>query len=243
MSRIEVLGVKVDKIKLIEVLDRLASVLDRRGQAMVVTANPEIIMLARRDEYFARILAEAELVTADGIGLVIASKILGTPLAERVTGIDLTQNLLGLAALKGWGVYFLGARQEVVQKAVDNIKCMYPGLRISGYHHGFFADSETEVIESIKKASPDILLAALGMGKQEKWIYEHQRELGVSVAIGVGGSFDVFAGAVKRAPVWMQKAGLEWLYRLITQPSRFFRMLELPKFLMAVLAYKFRGPQ
>lgn len=237
-GKIDILGVKIDQLDLSEALQYIVQVIKEGGRAMIVTANPEIVMKARREPRFAEILSEADLITADGVGLIIAAKIFGTPLKGRVTGIDLIQALFEIGSREGYRFYFLGAREEVVKQAVANVRAKYPGIVMAGYHHGYFQDDEDGVLADIKASRPHILLAALGMGKQEAWISAHQAELGIPVAIGVGGSFDVLAGAVKRAPVFMQRLGLEWLYRLITQPSRFFRMLELPKFLFLVLAKK-----
>ncbi len=234
MKRVSILGVEIDNLDLGEAVQRINGYIERGEPSMVVTANPEIVMLARADREFRDILKNAKLVTADGIGLVIAARILGTPLKQRVTGIDLVTALFKNAENKSYRFYFLGARPGVAEKAADNIRNRYPGVTVAGIHHGYFKD-DLQVVADISEKKPDILLVALGMGKQEKWISEHAAEIGIPVSIGIGGSFDIFAGEIKRAPEWMQKAGLEWLYRLVKQPSRFFRMLQLPRFLLAVI--------
>nr|WP_269438337.1 WecB/TagA/CpsF family glycosyltransferase [Phosphitispora fastidiosa] len=190
------------------------------------------------DPDFKACLDDALLVTADGIGIVIAARLLGKPLKQRVTGIDLTTALFKQAVAKKYRLYFVGAKPGVAEKAAENIRNSYPGIEIVGTQHGYFTD-DNEIIKDIKNKKPDILLAALGMGKQEKWIAERVEPAGIPVSIGVGGSFDVFAGAAKRAPQWVQDAGVEWLYRLVRQPSRFRRMLQLPRFLVAVLLSRF----
>ena len=233
-ERVSVLGVGIDNVDLAEALGKINEYVEKGKPGLVVTANPEIVMLARKAPDFKACLDDALLVTADGIGIVIAARLLGRPLKQRVTGIDLTTALFQQAAAKKYRLYFVGAKPGVAQKAAENIRRSYPGIQIVGIQHGYFTDDH-EIIEDIIIKKPDILLAALGMGKQEKWIAERVEPAGVPVSIGVGGSFDVFAGEAKRAPKWVQDAGVEWLYRLLRQPSRFWRMLQLPRFLAAVL--------
>ncbi len=233
MNRVSILGIEIDDLDLQEAVNRINGYIEKGQPSMVVTANPEMIMLAEADREFRECLQQARMVTADGIGLVIAAKILGTPLRQRVTGIDLVTALFENAENKKHRFYFVGARPGVAEKAAENIRNRYPGVTIAGLHHGYFED-DSHLISDIAEKKPDILLVALGMGRQEKWIKDRVQKTGVPVSIGVGGSFDVLAGEVKRAPVWMRKAGLEWLYRLIKQPSRFIRMLQLPRFLIAV---------
>ncbi|HWJ02353.1 MAG TPA: WecB/TagA/CpsF family glycosyltransferase [Verrucomicrobiae bacterium] len=240
MDRVSILGVEVDNVSLIEAVNRVEGLALGGTPSLVVTANPEIIWRARSDKSFAQCLEAAEMVTADGIGIIIAAKILGKPLKQRVTGIDLITAIFAGAEKKPFTFYFLGGRPGIAQKALENITARFPGVQVVGVHHGYF-DDDAAILKDIKEKKPDILLAALGMGKQEKWIREKAMAAGVPVSIGVGGSFDVFSGEVKRAPVWMQKAGIEWLHRLIKQPSRLGRMLQLPKFLAAVIGSRLTG--
>lgn len=233
MMTTKILGIPVHALTLREAAEKLQQYIGQGLPRLVITANPEIIMLARADAGFREILTKADMVTADGIGLVIAARILGTPLKERVTGIDLSRELLGIAAQQGYRLYLLGAKPGVVEKAAANLVKDFPGLQIVGCRDGYFSE-DGPVIADIRAKSPDILLVALGMGKQEKWVWQHRAELGVPVSIGVGGSLDVYAGVVQRAPEWMQKTGLEWLYRLLRQPARIGRMLVLPYFLVLV---------
>ena len=242
MSKVSILGVGIDNLSLQEVVDRINALVEQRKPSLIVTANPEIIMRARQDRGFADCLKAAEVITADGIGLIIAAKLLGTPLPERVTGIDLITKLFQEAQSRKYRFYFVGAKPGVAEKAALNIKEIFPYVEIVGVHHGYFQD-DSAIISDIMEKKPDILLAALGMGRQESWIRDRVNAVGVPVSIGVGGSFDVFAGEAKRAPHWMQRAGVEWLYRLIKQPSRFWRMLELPKFLIEVVLVRFLGKQ
>lgn len=238
---VRILGVRVDSLTLPEAADRIEEYIATEGSKIVVTANPEIIMLALKDAEFSAIMADAEMVTADGIGLVIGARILGTPLPARVTGIDLSQEIFRRATQRGWKIFLLGAAPGIAEEAAQNLCQKYKGLEIVGTHHGFFKpEDEEEIIHQVQLSRPDILLVALGMGRQEKWVWKNRHRLQVPVNIGVGGSLDVYAGRVKRAPLWMQKLGLEWLHRLILQPWRFLRMLVLPKFLLQVIFDKAR---
>ncbi len=234
MNRVSILGVEIDNIDLKEAVNRIDGYIEQKKPSLVVTVNPEIIMLARDDSHFKAYLREAQMVTPDGIGIIIAARLLGKPLKQRVTGIDLISALFERSAEKKYRFYLVGAKPGVAEKAAMNIRDRYPGVEITGIQHGYFHD-DAPILDDIRRKAPEILLVALGMGKQEKWIRDRVQQSGIPVSIGVGGSFDVFAGETKRAPVWMRKAGLEWLYRLIKQPSRLGRMLKLPGFLLAVL--------
>lgn len=235
----DILGVQVDILTLTEAVGKIELFIRQGAPRLVVTANPEIIMLARDDAGFKEILTNTDMVTADGIGVVVAARILGAPLEERVTGIDLSRELFGIASRQGYSIYLLGAKPGVAEQAALNLVRDFPGLQIVGCHDGYFSD-DGPVVEDIRAKRPDILLVALGMGKQEKWFWRYKAELGVPVAIGVGGSLDVYAGVAHRAPQWVQGMGLEWLYRLIKQPSRIGRMLVLPYFLVLVVLERVR---
>jgi len=238
MDRVSILGVNIDNVCLEEAVHRAESFVNRGEPLLVVTANPEMIMLARRDRSFRLCLESAGMVTADGIGLIIAARLLGRPLKERVTGIDLVSALFRRTSGKKPAFYFAGGLPGIAEKAAANVREAYPGVEIAGVWDGYFED-DTAIIEDIQQKKPDIVLAGLGMGKQEKWLKERVLAAGVPVGIGVGGSFDVLAGAAKRAPGWMRRLGLEWFYRLVRQPSRFGRMLQLPRFLLAVVLSRF----
>lgn len=234
----EILGIRVDEVDKAASLDlirtRLSLPRPSRGFAQVVTLNPEGIMLAREDAALKNIIAQAALVTPDGSGLLWAANQLGRPLKERVTGIDLLEDIAGLAGRAGWRVYFLGAKPGYAQLAAEALKSRYPGLIVAGVENGYFREREATVLAAIQAAEADILFAALGMPYQEHWLYEHQGELQGLVALGVGGSFDVLAGKVKRAPRLWQKLCLEWLWRLLSDPRRWRRYLALPRFMAAV---------
>lgn len=240
IEKVTILGIPVARLTMEEVLVWATDTVKEGKPAHVVTANAEIIYRAHRDPQLGEILRQAALVTADGSGVVWASRYLGAPTPERVTGVELTERLLALAEEKGWGVYFLGAKQEVVERAVKNVLIRHKGLKISGYRDGYFTKQENDqVMSNIDRVKPHILLAALGSPKQEYFIRELQARFQIPLAIGVGGTFDVLAGTVQRAPAWFQRHGLEWLYRLLKEPSRFGRMLALPRFVLAVITQKY----
>lgn len=241
MKKTHVLGVPFDVVTMAEAVEKTKKMLADGGQHFICTPNPEIVMEARQDKELMAILREADMVVPDGIGVVWASKYSETRLTERVAGYDLTQNLMAELAATGHTFYFFGGAPGVASTAARKMMKKYPGLQVVGIHNGYFDEKEEKrIIQDIKTKSPSILLVGLGAPKQEKWIYDNLRLIGAKVAIGVGGSFDVMAGNVKRAPKVFQKLGLEWFYRLITQPTRWKRMLRLPKFMLTVLKTKGR---
>ena len=237
MQRVQVniLGIRVDVVTMTEALDRVEAFIRERQPRLVATANAEMVMLAQEDQLLSDILNSADLVLADGAGVVWAAKRLGAGVPERVAGFDLTQELLARAAISGHRIFWLGAAPGIAESAAQAASQRHPGLITVGIHDGYFAPDDRTIPQMVREARPDILLCALGVPKQEKWLREHLDKLQVPVSIGIGGTFDVMAGKVKRAPVWMQRAGLEWSYRLIRQPSRLIRMLALPKFALRVL--------
>jgi len=234
-NQINILGVNVDSVTMQEALDRLEAFIQKGQPRLVATANAEMVMVAQQDAELLSILNAADLVLADGAGVVWAAGRLGSGVPERVAGFDLTQNLLRRAALAGYRVYWLGAAPGTAEIAAEKAAALYPGLLTVGMHDGYFSPDDETILQTIRETHPDILLCALGIPKQEKWLSNNLPQLSVPVSIGVGGTFDVMAGKVKRAPLWMQKSGLEWSYRLIRQPSRIVRMLALPDFVLRVL--------
>jgi N-acetylglucosaminyldiphosphoundecaprenol N-acetyl-beta-D-mannosaminyltransferase len=203
---------------------------------MVFTPNSEMIMAAREDEHLRTVLNAGDLNIADGIGVVYASRLLGKPLKERVAGFDLAKRIIEKLPQKPYSLFLLGGVPGVAETAKQNLERQYPGIKIVGTHDGYFnQQDEQRVIEEINKTNPDILFVCLGMSKQEKWIYHNRDKLNTKVCMGIGGSLDVFAGKVKRAPEIYQKLGLEWFYRLMKEPWRYKRMLALPKFAFTVV--------
>ncbi len=236
-ERVNILGVDVDAVTMAEAVDVVRRAMDTRAGVMVATANAEMLMRATHDEELRRILNASALVVPDGAGTVWAARHLGHAMPERVAGYDLAQELLRCAPAEGRRVYFFGSAPGVAEKAKAKAEQLYPGIEIVGVRNGFFSPADNAaIIAEIRAARPDLLLVALGVPKQEKWIAAHLAELDVPVAIGVGGTLDVMAGVMKRAPYWMQKAKLEWLFRGLMQPKRAGRLLALPKFVLKVHA-------
>lgn len=236
-----IMDIPVYKSTLIKTTELLLTWIDQgKMHQQIVTANSEIIYKSKKDSKLRKILQRAALVTADGMGVVWASRILGDPVPERVTGYDLLHALLQLGNERQISTYLVGAKPEVVSAVAFEIKRLYPNVIIKGYHHGYFDSvTERELLEDIKEKQPDLLFVALGSPRQEFWINDHLTDLPVKVAIGVGGSFDILAGVIDRAPEKWQKLGLEWAYRLIREPSRVGRMAALPKFALSVWKDKF----
>ena len=238
-KKVTILGVPVDVITMGEAVARIDGFIEKRTPVLVATANAEMLMRATHDGALRRILQGAAMVTPDGAGTVWAAHHLGHAMPERVAGYDMVQELMREAPAKHRRIFFFGSAPGVADKAKKKAEQLYPGIEIVGTRNGFFtAADEPAIIEEIKAAHPDILLAALGVPKQEKWLAKHLGELGVPVAIGVGGTFDVMAGVMKRAPRWMQRAKLEWLFRGMMQPQRAGRFLALPRFVLKVHAQK-----
>ena len=236
---VEILGVKVDAVTMAQAVERVQELISARKPAIVATANAEMLMRATHDAELHQILNAAELVVPDGAGTVWAAHHLGYEMPERVAGYDLVQELLKLAPKKSQRIFFFGSAPGIAEKAKAKAETLYPGIEIAGTRNGFFtAADEPEIIAQIRNSRADILLAALGVPKQEKWLAAHKSELNVPVSIGVGGTLDVMAGAVRRAPKWMQRAKLEWLFRAMLQPSRAGRLIALPKFVLKVHASK-----
>ncbi len=229
------LGVPVAAVTMDEALNILERFLSERRTHLVVTSDASAVVRAQEDVEFRHIVQSADLVTPDGIGVVWSARLLGLPIYERVPGVELMAKLCERAAKKGWRVFLLGARPGIAEKAAQNLQNRYPGLQVVGTHHGYFSpEEEQQVIAQVKAAQPDILFVAFGIPKQEKWIARHAQELNVPICIGVGGSFDVYAGVVRRAPEWVQRLCLEWLYRTLKDPKRLPRLLAIPKLLWMV---------
>lgn len=238
-KKVAILDVNVDSVKMTEAIDIVENLMAAQEPSFIATANAEMIMMADQDEELKSILNHADLVVPDGAGTVWAARHLGVAMPERVAGYDLTQHLLARAPQTNRRVFFFGSAPGVADKAKIKAEAEYPGIQIVGVRDGYFKkEQEQEIIDQIKNAHPDLLLAALGVPKQEKWLYEHLQELNVPVSIGVGGTLDVMAGVMKRAPLWMQKAKLEWLFRGLLQPKRMGRLMALPRFVIKVYAQK-----
>ena len=234
---VELLGFNIDNYSFEEAVVRAKNMIDGHKVSQVVTINPEMFQCAEKDADFANIIKEAEMVIPDGVGVKIALKLAGKK-ADRIPGIDFAKRLLTEASKSNIPTAIIGAKEEVIEKAVDNLQKEIKGLNIVYYHNGYF-DSDEEIYRELKAKSPKLILVALGSPKQEVFIYNAKKVLNPALMIGIGGSLDVWSGNVKRAPKIFQILGLEWLYRTITQPSRFKRIFPaLPLFLMKVINYK-----
>ncbi len=242
METIDILGVKINKIDMNEAVETAKGYMNEGGFHYIFTPNSEIVMAAYKNKELAEKVNSADMRTADGIGLVYAGKILGSPLKERVAGFDLVMKLLEALPEMGKSAYFFGGAPGVAEEAAKKLEEKFPGINICGTANGYFDEvREKEIIAEINEKKPDLLLVCLGFPKQENWISSHKDELSCSLAMGVGGTLDVIAGKVQRAPDIFIKLGLEWFYRLIKQPSRIGRMMALPKFLLTVIGKKITG--
>ena len=244
MKKTDILGVRFDEITLDQAAAIAADYIKDEGFARtIVTPNPEMVMAAASDEEFRDILNLANLCVPDGIGIVAASKIIGGGLTKRVAGIELVDALFERLSKEGQrcSVYLLGGKPGVAARAGQKLERKYNAVRVAGVCDGYFdAECERLIAEEIGAAAPDILLVGLGFPKQEKFIDRNRAVMNAKVSIGCGGSLDVFAGEVKRAPLFFRKLGLEWFYRLVRQPSRLRRMGALPAFVLSVINYKLR---
>ncbi|WP_257008370.1 WecB/TagA/CpsF family glycosyltransferase [Bacillus sp. FJAT-45350] len=240
-DKVSILGVDFVNTTLSGMVTQLATHLDNEEKAFVVTANPEIVLHAHQNPSYKEVLQKASYVTADGIGVVKAAQLLGKPLPERVTGFDMFMQLLQLANEKSLSIYLLGAKDEVLQRAINKINEQFPNIKIVGSHHGFFDWEKDGIDRQIKELKPDLVFVALGLPRQENWIAQHYNQFDKGVFMGIGGSFDVLAGEVNRAPEIWQKLNVEWLYRLVQEPTRWRRMLALPKFALKVVGQRVQG--
>ena len=237
MNIVKLFGYEINIFDFDEALSYAFELEKQDKVSQIVTINPEMFDCAKKDDKFSQILKNAEMVLPDGIGVKIALKLTGQK-SNRIAGIDFAYKMLKLSAQNGFPIALIGAKQEVLLRAKENLENQISNLNIVYIHDGYFQDDK-EIINDLKRTAPKLILAALGSPKQEKFIYNLKSSLNFGLAIGVGGSFDVWAGKVKRAPVIFQKFGLEWLYRTITQPERFKRIFPaLPLFIFRALFAK-----
>lgn len=224
-GRATILGFPVDKMTLDQFVERLEQFIPTREPHHLVLVNAAKIVKSKFDLDLAKIIHSADLVGADGVPIVWTSRLLGDPLPGRVNGTDLMERLLELSARQQYKIYLLGATQEVIENTAIKLLEQYPTLQLAGYRHGYFKSLEEEihVAEEIGNSGADILLVGMGTPMKEKWVYRHIKRLNVPVIHGVGGSFDIYGGQAKRAPEWMQKCGLEWLFRTFQEPKRLWK--------------------
>ena len=223
-SRIDIMGCQIDNLSMEQTLQTIEGFITSGRPHQHVVVNVDKLVKAQRDAGLRDIINSCDLINADGMPVVWASRLLGKPLVERVAGVDLFEALMARAAVQGWRVYLLGAREPVVRKVHDLYLQKYPGLRITGYRDGYWQpEQEAEVVNQIRTAGADLLFVAISSPKKEQFLSRHQADMRVPFSMGVGGTFDVAAGLVKRAPLWMQRSGLEWFYRFLQEPRRMFR--------------------
>jgi N-acetylglucosaminyldiphosphoundecaprenol N-acetyl-beta-D-mannosaminyltransferase len=231
-----VLGVRVDDVTNAETLVEIERLIDLGGPAQVVTVNPEFVMAARRDPAFRSVIEHAALALPDGAYLRVAARLAGDRLRERVAGVDTCLALAGMAAARGWSLYLLGAAAGVAEAAAARLKERHPELRVAGCWAGSPDEAAAPaIVARVQASGADVLLVAYGAPAQDLWLARHLGATGARLGMGVGGAFDFISGRVSRAPVCLQRAGLEWLYRLVRQPWRWRRQLVLPRFLLLAL--------
>lgn len=237
ICKIDVLGVPFDNVTLTEAVDTAFGWLGGTEKRFVVTPNPEIVQLCVRDPEAKQAVVSADLILPDGIGVIKGAAMLGRPLRERVPGYDFALGLMRKLAGTEYSVFLLGAKPGVAEEAAEKLKEMIPGLRIAGTNDGYFKE-DAPVAEKIRQSGADVLFVCLGAPKQELWARKHAAELPCRLYAGLGGALDGWAGRVRRAPLIWQKMGLEWLYRMLKEPTRFKRFGALPQFLLAVRRQK-----
>lgn len=236
---VSIFGIRVSKVDMKTTVSYLTEAVHNRIPHQVITANPIMVMAALENPSYMEIMKSAELVVPDGTGVVWAADYCKEPVAERVAGFDLLHELLRQGESYNWRVYLLGSTPEVIRETTSRLQTGYPGIVIAGYHDGFFGpDEDEQIIAGILEAKPDLLFVARGADSQEPWIAKYKSRLQIPVMMGVGGSFDVISGKSRRAPKAFQKLRAEWLYRLIKEPTRYKRMLALPKFAVKVVREK-----
>lgn len=239
MDHVKIYGISINNVSFDEAIETSKGYLKGNKLKTIFTPNTEIVMAAKKNEKLKAIINRADLIIPDGVGLIYASRIRKKPLKERVTGFDLSMKLLDIANDHEYSIYLLGGKEGISKKAGDKIKKKYPKIHIVGYHNGYFNDrEEAKILETINESKPDIIFVGLGFPKQEMWIDENKNKIHGKLIIGNGGVMDIISGKAKRAPELFQKLGLEWLYRLVTNPSRIKRQIALPKFMLEVIFNK-----
>lgn len=239
MNKVSILNVPFSSATHEETIAFFKKCVEQNKKTFVVTANPEIVMYANKNKEYMDILQQADWITPDGIGIVKAAPILKQHIPERVSGYDLFLDLLELSDKEHLSVYFLGAKNDVLQKVLTIVTERYPNVRIVGSHHGYFGTNDENIVKDIQETKPDFIFTALGYPVQEKWISKHLPIFEKGIFIGIGGSFDVISGKTKRAPKLYRNLNLEWLYRIVSQPKRIKRALYLPVFAMQVIWKRF----
>lgn len=234
------MAVAFDNVTMDEAVAQAVENLQSKRRCMVVTPNAEIAQSCVTDDRLREIVRKAGLVLPDGIGVIYASRILKKPLKQRVPGVEFGENLVSALRDTGKTIFFLGGKPGVAEEAAHRLQVKYPGLKVAGTKDGYF-QREEEAVEAVQQAKPDVLFVCLGSPKQEYFMADHFDQLGATLMVGLGGSLDVYAGNVERAPALFRKLGLEWFYRLLRQPSRLGRMMKLPQYLWQSIRWRMKG--
>lgn len=235
LPSVRILNLPVHDVNMESTLSVIDSFIRASGPHHVVTADASMLVMAQEDPALHSIIIKADLVTPDSVGILWAARRLGTPLRERVSGVDIVENLCARSAECGYKIYFFGAAPGVAEKAADRMRGRYPGAQIVGTRNGFYTDGESEsIVNAIRESKADVVCVAMGIPRQEKWIEANRDSLNASILIGVGGTLDVLSGATRRAPVWMQKMNLEWLWRVINNPRKISKVMLLPRFVTMI---------
>ena len=234
------MAVAFDNVTMDEAVAQAVENLQSKRRCMVVTPNAEIAQSCVTDDRLRELVRKAGLVLPDGIGVIYASRILKKPLKQRVPGVEFGENLVSALRDTGKTIFFLGGKPGVAEEAAHRLQVKYPGLKVAGTKDGYF-QREEEAVEAVQQAKPDVLFVCLGSPKQEYFMADHFDQLGATLMVGLGGSLDVYAGKVERAPALFRKLGLEWFYRLLRQPSRLGRMMKLPQYLWQSIRWRMKG--
>lgn len=239
---IEMFGVPMHAWAMEETVGKIEYRLDAGLFTQHVVVNVAKLVNMGKNPELKEAVVDCDIINIDGMGVVWGARMLGYKIPERVAGIDLFSELLRMASRRDWPVFFLGAKQDIVEKAVENIRGDHPKLKIAGWHHGYFWDDEQAVVRQIKESEAMLLFVAITSPKKEQFIHRWRDELGVKFAMGVGGTFDIVAGKTQRAPQWMQKSGLEWLFRVIQEPRRMWKryLVTNTMFILMLMRERFR---
>lgn len=238
-NRISFFGVNLDILTMSETLKKISEFIESKQITQHVVVNVAKLVYAQKDKELRDIINTCPLINVDGAGVILGAKFLGVDIPERVAGIDLMDKLIEYSAQKGYKPYFFGAQEEIVKKVVDIYQEKYPQLQIAGYRNGYYNEAEeSELVENIKNSKADILFVAMGSPKKELFLSKYSKVMEVPFTMGVGGSFDVVAGKVKRAPLWIQKLHSEWLYRLIQEPRRMWKRYFVTNLIFARMLIK-----
>lgn len=242
MKRICFLGYPLDVASMQETVQVIDEAIAQNKFTQHVVVNVAKLVNMQTDAQLDASVRECDIINIDGMGVVLGARFLGHSVTERVAGVDLFHELLEMSAHQGYSVFLLGAEDEIVKETARRVQQLYPGLKLAGYHHGYFWDDEQTMVDKIRESGAQLLFVAITSPKKENFINKWREELGVTFVMGVGGTFDVVAGKVKRAPLWMQKYGLEWLYRVIQEPRRMWKryLVTNTKFALMLLKAKFK---